>query len=179
MVGAGATVFALMSYVIARQVPDRTVGSQVELNPRLLAFILGEPEVEIVKAIEYLCAPDPESRSKAEGGRRLVKLGPYSYQVVNGAKYRAIRDAEARREQNREAQRRFREKQAGAQAPGRPGVAAPSTATAKERARGRRFERAAAAGLEGLADRIAAGDEVGIPDEAEERRRLREAGLDP
>lgn len=108
MVGAGSVVFAVWGYVIANQSPDKTVGSQVDLNSRLLAFILGEDESEVERAIEFLCNPDPKSRSKTEGGRRLVKIGEYSYRVVNGAKYRAIRDQETRREQNREAKRRQR-----------------------------------------------------------------------
>ncbi len=108
MIGAGAVAFAVMGYVIAKQVPDRTVGSQVELNPKLLAMILGEPEKEVLKAINYLCSPDPNSRSPESGGRRLVKLGTFAYQVVNGAKYMAIRDQESRRAQNRTAQAKFR-----------------------------------------------------------------------
>lgn len=109
MVGAGAVPFAVMGFVIANQVPDKTVGSQVELNPALLAFIIGEPQEKIEKAIEYLCQPDPSSRTDAENGRRLVKLGQFAYQVVNGAKYRAIRDQERRRETDRESKRRMRE----------------------------------------------------------------------
>ena len=58
MVGAGACVFAVMGYIIAKQVPNRTVGSQVRLNPSLLSAILGEPKAEIEKAIKFLCAPD-------------------------------------------------------------------------------------------------------------------------
>jgi hypothetical protein len=110
MVGAGAVVFAVWGYVIAKQVPDRLVGSQVRLNPKLLATIIGEEEGEVVKAIKFLCAPDPHSTTKVHDGRRLVKLGEFDYQVVNGAKYRAIRDEESRREQNRLSQLRWRAK---------------------------------------------------------------------
>lgn len=110
MVGSGAIVFAVMGYIIANQTPDRKIGSQVRLNPVLLATILGESQKDIQKAIEFLCAPDPKSTTKVEGGRRLKKIGEFDYQVVNGAKYRAIRDEEVRREQNREAQRTFRKK---------------------------------------------------------------------
>jgi hypothetical protein len=110
MIGAGAVVFAVMGYVIARQVPDAVVGSQVELNPKLLSFVLGESEASVEKAIEFLCLPDAKSRTPTNDGRRLVRVGEYAYQVVNGAKYSAIRDEEQRREQNRDAQRRFRAK---------------------------------------------------------------------
>jgi hypothetical protein len=108
MVGAGAVVFAVWGYVIAKQVPDRKVGSQVRLNPKLLGMILGESEKDVGKAIEYLCQPDPASTSKESGGRRLVKLGEFDYQVVTGAKYRWIQNEEVRREQNRLAQERHR-----------------------------------------------------------------------
>jgi hypothetical protein len=108
MIGAGSNVFAVWGYVIANQEPDRSVGSQVRLNPKLLSVIIGEPEADMQKAIDYLCRRDPQSTTKTKDGRRLVKLGEFDYQVVNGAKYRAIRDRETRREQNRQAQRRHR-----------------------------------------------------------------------
>jgi len=110
MFGAGPVPFALMPYIIATARPDSKVGAQVELNPKLLAAIIGAPESEIQAGIDYLCSPDPDSRSTEEGGRRLVKLGPFDYRVVNYAKYRAIRDEEERRSQNRDAQARFRAK---------------------------------------------------------------------
>lgn len=110
MVGKGALWFAVWSYVIATQRPDREVGSQVHINPKLLAAILGEPEMAVREVVEELCAPDAESTTKDEDGRRLVRMGEFSYRVVNGAKYRAIRDEAMRRVQNREAQRKLREK---------------------------------------------------------------------
>ena len=113
MVGAGATVFALMGYIIGTQEYDRTRGCFVaHLNPILLSAILGEPVEKIRKAIDYLCSKDPNSKSKAEDGRRLVQCeqGSVEYRVVNGGKYQDRRDYEARREQNREAQARFRSK---------------------------------------------------------------------
>lgn len=108
MIGAGAVVFAVWGYVIATGVPDWKGGLEVELNPKLLGFILGESVEEVAVAIEMLCAPDGESRSKEEGGRRLMRVGQFAYRVVNGAKYRAMRDEERRREANREAQQRKR-----------------------------------------------------------------------
>lgn len=119
MVGKGAEVFAVMGYVIANMVPDREVEGRmvVELNPELLAFIIGEPEAEIEAAIELLCSPDAKSRSKEEDGRRLVRVGQFEYYVVNGWKYRVRRDPEKRREQNLEAQRRYRAKKKEAVVP--------------------------------------------------------------
>jgi hypothetical protein len=107
MLGAGTDVFAVWGYVISH-----TIASVVELNPKLLAYILGAKESEIIKAIEYLCAPDPNSRSQEEDGRRLVKTGTFSYLVVNHEVYRGIRSEEERREYNRvkQAEHRARKK---------------------------------------------------------------------
>jgi hypothetical protein len=110
MVGAGFGAYALMGYVISNQQPDKVVGFQVELNPMLLATIFGEERGTIERAIEYLCAPDPNSRTLAEGGRRLVRVGQFAYRVVNGVVYNKIRNHEQRREQNRVAQQKFRER---------------------------------------------------------------------
>lgn len=110
MIGAGFGPYAVMGYVIANQKPDAQVGFQVELNPDLLKAIFGETLEVVTAAIEYLCAEDPKSRTPAQDGRRLIRVGQYAYQVVNGELYNKIRNEEARRAQNREAQRRFREK---------------------------------------------------------------------
>jgi hypothetical protein len=143
MVGAGSHVFAVWSYVIANQRPDRKVGSQVDLNPRLLAAIIGEKQERIQEAIDFLCSPDPESRSRAEGGRRLVQLGQFSYKVVNGEKYRQIRNEEERRIQNREAQQRYRDKKSGKKVGG------------LFKSREQRFVQAVEDGNEALANEIA------------------------
>lgn len=108
--GAGALVFAVMGYIIATQRPNRELGSVVTLNARKLADTLGEKSDEVDKAIEFLCSPDPKSTTKKADGKRLIRVGEFEYQVVNGAKYRAIRNDEERRASVREAQRRFREK---------------------------------------------------------------------
>ncbi len=109
MVGSGAIVFALMGYVISNQAP---VGEEllVELNPKLLGFILGEEEAKVEQAIEFLCKADPNSRSKEESGKRLVRVGQFAYRVVNGRKYREMAKAERRKVLNREAKRRERAK---------------------------------------------------------------------
>jgi hypothetical protein len=110
MVGAGAVVFALMGYVIANQIPhkDRMV---VELNPGYLQRVLGEEEKDWIRGIEYLSTPDKKSRSKEEGGRRLVHIDAFWYWVVNGRKYREMGMAERRREQNRVAQANKRQRE--------------------------------------------------------------------
>ncbi len=120
MYGAGAAKFAVMSYVIANMKPDKVVKFQVELNPMDLSHRIGEPESTILEAIEYLCSPDPRSRSAAEGGRRLVKLGPFDYRVVNGEKYANIKSEENRREANRIRQQRHRKSKKLAGDDGKP-----------------------------------------------------------
>lgn len=113
--GKPAIVFATWGYVIANMRPSRSDGQcYVELNPTLLGAIFSTTVPEIMGALETLEAPDSASRTKADDGRRLVLLdehrhaGPMQYRVVNGAKYRAIRDEEERRKQNREAKQRQR-----------------------------------------------------------------------
>lgn len=113
LVGKGAIVFAVMSYVIAKQQPVGKPGEQrmeVTLHPGLLGPILGESPGDVQDAIEILCSEDPDTNTPDENGKRLVKIAPYDYWVVNGMKYRNLRQEEARKVQNREAQQRFREK---------------------------------------------------------------------
>lgn len=103
MMASGADIFAVWAYVIAN-----AYGSRVELNPRLLAAIIGATPERMSVAIDALCATDPDSRSKDNEGRRLVKEGEYQYLVVNHEKYRRIRNEEDRKEYNRDAKRRER-----------------------------------------------------------------------
>ena len=118
MFGARAIVFAVWGYVIANMRPAsrRDPECYVELNPSLLAATFATTVADVLDAIATLEAPDPLSRSSAEEGRRLVCLteshhaGPMQFRVVNGAKYRAIRDEETRREQNRNAKRAERQR---------------------------------------------------------------------
>jgi len=102
LLGAGAEVFAVMGYVISHQKPpDFTV----EINPKLVSVMLGEPEEEIRTAVEFLCAPDPNSRSEKEEGRRLKKIGQFLYHVVNGESYHGIKSQEELRAYWREQKR--------------------------------------------------------------------------
>lgn len=110
MVGAGANVFALWPYVIANMRKDPKVGAQVDLNPKVLAFVFGNTEGDVRKAIEYLCSPDAHSTSKTEAGRRLIRMGEFAYRVVNGAAYMGMRSSDERREYQREKQAEYRAK---------------------------------------------------------------------
>jgi hypothetical protein len=108
MVGAGFGAYSIMGYVISNMKPDREVGFQVELNVTVLSAVFGESAAAIQEAIDFLCDTDKESRTPVEDGRRLVKVGQFAYRVVNGTLYASIRNEEARREQNRRAQEKFR-----------------------------------------------------------------------
>ena len=89
MYGAGVAVFAVWGYVISHARPP----GLVELNPSLLSGTFGtSDEKEIELAIEYLCQPDPNSRSSEENGCRLVREGPFLYRVPTFDKYRKSRD---------------------------------------------------------------------------------------
>ena len=106
MVGSGPTVFAVWGYVIAN-----TRDSMVELNPVILATILGCKVEEIDAAIDLLCSEDEKSRSKEEDGRRLIKKTEYSYFVPTYEKYRNIRNENERREYMRNYMRKYRDKE--------------------------------------------------------------------
>lgn len=105
MIGAGVHVFAVWNYVIAK-----TRRGVIELNPKMLAFILGGTMAEVEDAIKILCAPDAQSRSKNENGRRLVREGEFQYRVVNWEKYNGIKTETDRREYNRVKQQEYRAK---------------------------------------------------------------------
>lgn len=85
----------------------------VDIHPRAIAEETGLSVEAVKTAIAELEAPDPESRSPDEEGRRIVLLDghrAWGWRIVNHGKYRAIRNEEDRREQNRLAQQRFRAK---------------------------------------------------------------------
>lgn len=105
MVGAGPDVFAIWGYVVAN-----TVQGKVELNPILLAAIIGMPIDRVQKALDYLQSPDPKSRSKEHDGRRLLKEGEYQYCIPNFFTYHNITNNAELREYNRTKQAEHREK---------------------------------------------------------------------
>lgn len=94
MIGKGSAVFAVWGYVIAMAKPPTF---EVELNPRLLAFVIGEAEEKIKEAIVVLCSPDSSSRTKVEDGRRLIRRGEFMYYVVNGKTYYEMKLMEDRK----------------------------------------------------------------------------------
>lgn len=71
-------------------------------------------DLERVKAaILSLESPDLESRSPEENGCRIMRMDDHrvwGWRIVNYGKYRAIRSEDDRREQNRLAQERYRQR---------------------------------------------------------------------
>lgn len=85
----------------------------VDIHPRAISEEVGISVEQVKAALLDLEAPDEESRSPENEGRRIVRIDEHrawGWQIVNYLKYRQIRDEEDRREQNREAQARWREK---------------------------------------------------------------------
>ncbi len=114
MCGKSTDVFAVWGYAIANMRVTK-LEAHVELNPHLMAFTFGTTEEKILAAIATLEEPDPRSRSKGHGGRRLVAVtekteGPVQYLVVNGYKYRYTPDEQSTREKDRERKRKQRVK---------------------------------------------------------------------
>jgi hypothetical protein len=97
MVGAGSDVFAVWAYAIA----NKDKNGAVDLNPKLLAFVIGCGTDDVEVAVEFLCAPDENSRSKKDGGTRLVREGTYSYRIVNDEDYKKIHKAEDKSDYDR------------------------------------------------------------------------------
>ncbi len=73
----------------------------VDMTPESIARRTNVP-LDIVKAgIDALCAPDPQSRTPDEEGRRLLPLSEHrdwGWQIVNFKAYREMRDEDAKRE---------------------------------------------------------------------------------
>ena len=106
MVGSGLNVFAIWGYVIANARSD----GYVELNPPLIATILGCSVGEVQAGINVLTSPDPNSRNKKEDGRRLTQESAFLYYVPTYLDYREIRDEEGRKEYMRNYMKEYRKK---------------------------------------------------------------------
>jgi hypothetical protein len=100
---------------------DKT--GEVDMHPRAIAEEVGLTVDQVRVALAMLEAPDNESRSPELEGRRIVRLDEHrdwGWRVVNFLKYRSIRDADDRREQNRIAQETWRKKNKPASAEPKP-----------------------------------------------------------
>lgn len=101
----------------------------VDKHFRAIAEETGLTVDEVKAAILVLESPDEESRSPDADGARIMRVDDHrawGWQVVNYLKYRAIRSEEDRREQNRMAQERFRNKNKPASSKGKRDKPIPS-----------------------------------------------------
>ena len=86
----------------------------VDKHFKAIADETGLPLDRVHAAIVSLESPDEESRSQESEGRRILRMDAHrawGWKIVNYGKYRAIRSEDDRREQNRLAQERWRNKQ--------------------------------------------------------------------
>lgn len=82
-----------------------------DIHPKAIAEEVGLTIEQVKAALEELESPDIESRSPEEDGKRIVRMDEHrawGWLVVNYVKYRAIRNEDDRREQNRASQERYR-----------------------------------------------------------------------
>ena len=110
MLGAGPEVFAVWVWLLSHA----DEAGHVDANTKLLAVAIGMEEASVIDAIAYLESEDERSRSDELDGRRIQRLGPYSYRIVNYEHYREMRSKESRRKYQRELMRKRRAE--GAQA---------------------------------------------------------------
>jgi hypothetical protein len=83
----------------------------VDMTPGAISRRTHVPLEIVNRGIEKLLLPDPESRSPAEEGRRIVPIDAHrswGWRIVNYLDYRNIRDEEARRTYFRERKREQR-----------------------------------------------------------------------
>lgn len=80
----------------------------VELHASTMADLTGLSLEQVVAGIGVLESEDADSRSPDDNGRRITRLRDGCWAIVNYAKYRNMRDEDARREQNRKAKERQR-----------------------------------------------------------------------
>lgn len=84
-----------------------------DIHPKSISEEVGLPLERVQVALDSLEGIDPESRSPENEGRRISRLDEHrawGWNVTNYAKYRAIKNEDDRREQNRLAQKKWREK---------------------------------------------------------------------
>jgi len=105
MVGAGSHVFAVWGYCISCADPE---DHTVDLNPTLLATIIGESVERVEEAITFLTDPDPKSHCQDHEGRRLLPQGGLAYFLVTHEQYRNVKNSEELRQYFRENKRKQR-----------------------------------------------------------------------
>lgn len=92
MQGKGPLQFAVWTYICAHAYPAFQDGKEiglVEINPAVIAFLIGECTAEDVQGvINIFCQPDPKSNIQDEQGRKLIHQRGFEYRVVTFLEYR-------------------------------------------------------------------------------------------
>jgi hypothetical protein len=86
----------------------------IDMTPSAISRRTSIPIEHIKAGIEILENEDPYSRTKGNGGRRIIRLDehrPWGWHIVNHEKYKNIKDAEEIRAGNRERKQRQRERE--------------------------------------------------------------------
>jgi len=99
-------------------------GGIVDVTPRSISARTRIPEEIILEGLKILAEADPDSRSKAEDGRRIVPLldedgreRPWGWKIVNYDKYALTMDDEDRRRYKTAKQREYRAIEKSLQSP--------------------------------------------------------------
>lgn len=85
----------------------------VDMTAHSISRRTGIPIEHIEAGLKVLEAPDPYSRTPDQGGRRIERLDdhrPWGWSIVNHTYYRALKDANTVREQNKIRKRRQRDR---------------------------------------------------------------------
>jgi PHD/YefM family antitoxin component YafN of YafNO toxin-antitoxin module len=85
----------------------------LDMTPEAMSRRTGIPLEHIKTGLEILLAPDSNSRTPDENGRRIVLIDEHrnwGWVIVNHKKYRELQDSDTIRAQTRERVRRYREK---------------------------------------------------------------------
>lgn len=88
----------------------------MNIHPAAISAISGMPLDSVLMAIQILEAPDPNSRTNAEEGRRIVRADDHrdwGWYIVNYHAYRDYRSPTAAKARAKDRQQRFRDRQAG------------------------------------------------------------------
>ena len=99
---------ARLTWVTLLLMADRS--GSVYASDKAIANMARLPLEDVQAALELFQKPDPESRTSFNDGKRIEEIEG-GYWICNYAKYRAAKNADARRVQNMEAKQRERAKQ--------------------------------------------------------------------
>lgn len=105
MAGSGPVVFSVWGYIIAN-----TYKEHVLLNPPIVCAKIGITREEFDQAVGFLSAPDPNSQTPDEEGRRIISSSGHQWFVINSQKYQDFKSADEKAEYNRTKQREYRER---------------------------------------------------------------------